>query len=446
MENKNKQAELTVEFQKHELLLELMKIFNTCNNNDDFIGMMLRCAHSRTGIDALALRFSILNDFPYIATAGFSDSFIKSERYLACTDVKAEGGTCTPDRHHECFCGVVLDGANDRSLSCFSANGSFRVDSCDDPDMLSMINSGSRKFRCRCLSEGYNSIALIPVKADQDTIGLLQLCDKRKGIITDDLLNFFESCCEILGLAMRRKNTEFSILKTNIDLENIIEERTTELIRTIADKEKLIDEVNHRIKNNLLIISSLLNLQVMKESDTNIRNALNGALIRINSMGVIHHRLYSNRDLHNINIEEYVLALHNRLMSIYRIDPQMVNFRLNCNNISTNIDTAIPCGLVFNEILSNSLKHALFPQKLLQIDISVEQFADSYSIEISDNGPGLHPDFNPVTDGSLGMELIRELVKQLDGTIQVINKNGLSWKIRIKKENKEETRWKQKTS
>lgn len=446
MENKNNQAELPVEFQKHELLLELMKIFNTCNNNDDFIGMMLRCVHSSTGISALALRFGLLGDFPYIASAGFSESFVESERYLSASEIKADGTASTSGHGYECICGAVLEGTHDSSLSCFTDRGSFRVGNCDDPDLRAMINSGSRKFRCRCIAEGYNSIMLIPVKADKDTLGLLQLCDKRKGIFTDDLLSFFESCCEILGLALRRKNTEFSILKTNIDLENIIEERTTELLRTIADKEKLIDEVNHRIRNNLLIISSLLNLQVMKESDSRIRNALNGALIRINSMGVIHHRLYSTRDLDNINIEEYVLALHNRLMSVYRIDPRMVSFRLNCNDISTNIDTAIPCGLIFNEILSNSLKHALTPQKPLTIEITVKKLADSYSIEISDNGPGLDTGFNPDTDGSLGMELIRELVKQLDGTIQMINKDGLSWKIRIKKENKEETRWKQKTS
>ena len=446
MEIKHKPAESLLKFQKHELLLELMRIFNTCSDKDDFIGIMLRFVHKSTGIDALALRFRIFDDFPYITYAGFSDNFIESERYISRKDHDSACGQCGSGQRYDCICGIILENAQDCSRPCFSAKGSFRVNSCDDRDMLALTGSGSRKFRSRCIKEGYNSIALIPVRAERETIGLLQMCDTRKGIITDDLLAFFESCCEILGLAMRRKSTEHSILKANVDLENIIEERTTELLKTISDKEKLIDEVNHRIKNNLLIISSLLNLQVLKESDTNIRNALNGALVRINSMGIIHQRLYSSRDLDNINIEEYVLALHNRLMSIYRIEPHRLAFKLMCNGISTNIDTAIPCGLIFNEILSNSIKHALKPDRILSITVSVAQSADSYIIEISDNGPGLKADFNPAADGSLGMELIRELVKQLDGTIQVINKDGLVWKISIKKENKEEKRWNQKTS
>ncbi|HPS57816.1 MAG TPA: histidine kinase dimerization/phosphoacceptor domain -containing protein [Spirochaetota bacterium] len=446
MENKPKPTDSTVEFQKHELLLELMKIFNTCGDKDDFIGIMLRCVHSHTGIEALALRFSLFNDFPYITSAGFSEDFIESERYLSSINLGTAAEQGPSNHRYECICGIILEGAQECGLSCFSEKGSFRVNSGDDHDMLALVDSGSRKFRCRCIAEGYNSIALIPVRAGNETVGLLQLCDTRKGIMTNDLLNFFESCCEILGLALRRKNNEYSILKTNIDLENIIEERTTELLKTIADKEKLVDEVNHRIKNNLLIISSLLNLQVMKESDSNIRNALNGALIRINSIGIIHQRLYSSRNLDNINIEKYVLALHNRLLSLYRIDPHRIEFSLMCNGISTNIDTAIPCGLIFNEILSNSIRHALIPEKLLSITVSVAQVADSYIVEITDNGPGLTAAFNPATDGSLGMELIRELVKQLDGTIQVINKDGLTWKISIMKEKKEEKRWIKKTS
>lgn len=432
-------------FQKHELLLELIRLFNTCEDNE-FIGHMLRCMQKHTGIEAFAVRFNLFDDFPYIATAGFSDDFIISERYLCHAGVDIDGDQRTSSNRLECICGMVLEDSEKCPPQCISEKGSFRINSCEDIDLANMAGPGSRKYRFRCIKEGYNSIALIPVRAEKETLGMLQLCDKRKGIITDDLLTFFESCCEIFGYAMRRKNNTHSILKTNIDLEKIIEERTTELLKTIADKEKLLDEVNHRIKNNLLIISSLLNLQVMKESDSNIRNALNGALVRINSMGIIHQRLYGSRDLDNINIEEYVLALHNRLLAIYRIEPQSIRFNLKCNGILTNIDTAIPCGLIFNEILSNSIRHARAPEKLLCISVSIVQTAGMYNIEISDNGPGLQESFNPATDGSLGLELIRELVKQLDGTIQVINKDGLVWRISITKENKEDRRWKQKTS
>lgn len=442
----DKPALSQVQYQKHELLLELMKIFNTCSEKDNFIELMLKSVHSRLGIDAMALRVYNSDDFPYITSAGFSDDFIETERYLACACGDNPPVKNMAKHGYECICGMIIEGAQDKNLACFSQHGSFKVNSSDNRDMLALINSGSRIFRRKCLSEGYNSIALIPVRADKEIIGLLQLCDRRKNIITDDLLSFFESCCEILGLALRKKYTEYSMIKTNLGLEKIVDERTTELLKTIADKEKLIDEVNHRIKNNLLIISSLLNLQVMKESDGNIRNALNGALIRINSMGVIHQRLYSSRDLDNINIEEYVLSLHNSLISSYMLEPHRVRFKLISNNILTNIDTAIPCGLIFNEILSNSIRHALLPDKILSIDVLINQFGNTYQIEVSDNGPGLKEDFNPEKDGSLGMELIRELVKQLDGTIQVFNKDGLVWKISIKKEKKEENRWTQRKS
>ena len=446
MNTDNITAKSPLKFRKHELLFEMLKIFNTCDNKDDFISLMLQGMQSRTGIDAMALRLKLFNDFPIVASAGFSSDFVESGRYLWGKGSDAELSYGTQDHCYDCICGMIIDGSIDRNLNCYSPKGSFRSNSSDDPHIQALLSSGSRRFMQQCIAEGYNTIVIIPVKSDELTTGLLQLCDKRKNIIDDDLLAFFESCCEILGLAMRRKNTENSILKANIDLENIIEQRTIELLKTIADKEKLVDEVNHRIKNNLLIISSLLNLQVMKESDKNIRNALNGALVRINSMGIIHQRLYSSRDLENINIEEYVLALHHRLLSVYKIDPERVNFTLECKGIAVNIDTAIPCGLIFNEILSNSIRHAMVPERMLAIEISVLKQNDLYIIEIYDNGPGFRKGFDPSTDGSLGMELIRELVKQLDGTMQVFNKDGLTWKIAIKKENKEEKRWNQKTS
>lgn len=431
----------TVLFEKHEMLLDVIKMFNTNNNENDIINIMLGIIQYHTGIESIALRVKINNDYPFIAARGFTEDFIRSETLLACSDKE---GTALPP--YECICGMILENVNSTVNPCFTAGGSFRINSPDDPNLKSLTESPNRRFRMRCLAEGYNSIAIVPIRAQEEIMGLMQFNDRRKGIFTDDFILFFESCCHALGLALHRRSVDFGMYKANRDLENIIEERTIELLKTIRDKDRLLDEVNHRIKNNLLIISSLINLQAMKESNLQIREALNGALARINSMGIIHHKLYSSRDLDHIDIEDYLVALYNRIIQAYDIDPSSVEFIQKCKDITVNIDTAIPCGLILNEIISNSVRHGMKTGKKLTVSVIISQTENMYSMVISDNGPGLKTGFNMENNGNLGMELIKALVKQLDGTIDMYNNDGLVCEIRINKELKEENRWKQKMS
>ena len=437
-------ADSPVEFSRHKLLLDVIRQFNKEKDTEKLISRVLRAVQARTGIEAIAMRFKNGNDYTFYSSVGFPDKFIESENSLFVQPENEEGSTSGPGL--ECICGMVAEGCGTDMYPCFTGNGSFCINASDDPSFITLLETCTKKIRKRCIAEGYQSIAIIPIKADKAILGLVQFNDKRKNIFTPDIIDFLESCCFALGGALLRKSIESGMFQTNRNLESIIEERTTELLKTIRDREKLLDEVNHRIKNNLLIISSLLNLQVMKETNTGVRSALNGALMRIDSMGIIHHSLYSSSDLERIAIEEYISALYNRILYTYGIKPGVTEFSLDCRGINVNIDTAIPCGLIINEILSNSVRHGITEGNKLQISVSIWEEGSSYRILINDNGPGLPAGFIPDQDGLLGMELIRSLVKQLDGSMEVYNSDGLTLDIRICGEDKEEKRWRKKKS
>lgn len=436
-----------VQFQKHELLLAIIRALNTTDNEDDSINCIIEMIRSYTGFSAVALRIRKENDYPYYSANGFSKDFTDTERCLL------SGEMCSCDvnnkkfrRDLECICGMVLDRDTPAGQGCFTEYGSFWINSPEDISGSSFIDESRRHFRLKCISEGYSSIAIVPVYAGNELTGLLQMNDRRPGLFDMETILFLESLCSAIGPSILMKSRESAMYEKNRTLEAIIEERTMELLCTIRDKDRLLDEVNHRINNNLLIISSLINLQVMKESNEHIRDALNGALNRINSMGIIHQRLYSSSDLDNIDIEDYIVALYKMIILTYCIDEETADLKLRCSGIAVNIDTAIPCGLIFNEILTNSVKHAAINGRQLRLNIFISQDDNTYNILINDNGPGIKPGFSIDRDGRLGMELIKALVKQLDGTMDFYNNDGLTFELRISREKKEEMRWKPKMS
>lgn len=181
------------------------------------------------------------------------------------------------------------------------------------------------------------------------------------------------------------------------------------------------------------IISSLLNLQAGYLKDEEAVNALKESQARIVSMAMLHENLYRSDNLTGINFENYIKHLIRNLFHTYNVNMEKIKFNIMAQGVFLNIDTAIPCGLIINELVTNSIKHA-FPEGTSgDIKVIMDQDDDKYHLEISDNGIGLPPEFDIKKSSTLGILLVNSLVGQLDGSIEVIRNQGTTYQIIIKK-------------
>lgn len=213
------------------------------------------------------------------------------------------------------------------------------------------------------------------------------------------------------------------------DLTQRIIEENVSLQNSIREKEVLLKEVHHRVKNNLQIISSLLNLQARTIDDPVVRETFDITLTRIHSMATVHELLYKSKDISHINIKDYVQRLVYSLFSSMQGDVPL-KIDMDIHNIVLHINTAIPLGLMINEILTNSLIHGITENKNPEIYVKLSIYGDFYQLNIGDNGKGLRDsDF----DGdSLGLQLILSLVEQLNGRLKLLkDKPGTHYEIRF---------------
>ena len=206
----------------------------------------------------------------------------------------------------------------------------------------------------------------------------------------------------------------------------------TQLKSSLKEKEVLIKEIHHRVKNNMQIVSSMLNLQAQHVDDDEMVDVLLESRNRVKSMAMIHEKLYQSTDLTHINCEDYIKRLVLDLFYSYGISEDQIKLIINVEEIMLNIETAIPCGLIITELVSNSLKHA-FPQgRKGEIKLSVQKFDDNYELIIHDNGIGFPEDIDYNSTDSLGLELVNTLVHQIEGTISMDSNHGTEFKIIFK--------------
>ncbi len=212
------------------------------------------------------------------------------------------------------------------------------------------------------------------------------------------------------------------VIDTDITLRKHMEEQIRE---ALEEKGLLLREIHHRVKNNLQIIISLFNLQTSYVTDTNAYKALKEGQDRIKSMALIHERFYQTDGLSKIDFDDYIKRLAENLMQSFRISPDKVSLIIHAEKISLDIDTAVPCGLIINEIVSNSLKHAFKSERKGEIYIELSQTEpDRFRLVIADNGVGMPEGFSLESSDSLGIQLIQALTDQLEGVMHVESKPG----------------------
>ena len=222
------------------------------------------------------------------------------------------------------------------------------------------------------------------------------------------------------------KLRERSLVKMNTLLEMRVNHRTRLLERKNREKEMLLQEIHHRVKNNLQIVISMLNLQARHVQDPQAKEVMRALKSRVRSMAILHERLYRHDDLGEIDLDDYFRGICESLYEAYGVTEEQVQLELSVPSIKVDIDTAITLGLIVNELVSNTLKYAFpdFTRKgLLRIVLEPHQNGRC-TLTVSDNGKGLPSDFDQRMSHSFGLQLVSSLSKKVNGRINFINNNG----------------------
>ena len=227
--------------------------------------------------------------------------------------------------------------------------------------------------------------------------------------------------------------TRVRILRSrNAQLEAMVNERTKDLQTSLDLQETYLQEVHHRVKNNLQIIGSLLDLQAARETSPETRTALGTGRSRIESISLVHQHLYLHPDSRQINITDFLTEYAQRVEDALLEDENTVDWSLSGEDIQLGIEEAQPFGLLVNELLTNSLRHAIRPGHRLSIAIAWKEVAPGVlELLYSDNGPGLSPSTDTSETDSLGLRLIHRLTGQLKGELTLDGHPRSTWTFRF---------------
>lgn len=230
---------------------------------------------------------------------------------------------------------------------------------------------------------------------------------------------------------LRKSRERLQLQKKQLEREiEARKESEAQLQLLVDEKQMLVKEVHHRVKNNLQVISSLLKLQAASMPDAATKTALLASQGRVSSMSLVHEMFYQSGDLKHLDLEPFLKNLTGFLRSAYDLEGGNVEVRTHTMSILVTLDTAIQVGLVVNELVTNSLKHA-FPARetpgILEISLSAE--SDSAELVVADNGCGLQEGLDWTKTDTLGLQLVQNLAGQLRGTISLDTTNGTAFRL-----------------
>ena len=284
----------------------------------------------------------------------------------------------------------------------------------DAPDIpiIILTGFGDDKFACEALHQGAQDYL---VKGQIDARSMLRA----------------------LRYAVERKKIEKELREANKNLETEItrHKRTEDQLKaSLAEKEVLLKEIHHRVKNNLQLISSLLNLQARRIDDQQTFAVFAECKNKVNSIALIHEKLYQSEDLANINFGEYIHSLTSELFRTFPANLSHIVLKRDLENVFLKVNKAIPCALIVNELFTNALKYGFPPGQKQDGQIAVQLKSNERgktTLMVSDNGVGLpgHLDVNDTK--TLGMQIVNALVNQLHGSVRIDRSMGTAFIIQF---------------
>ncbi|HKL17430.1 MAG TPA: histidine kinase dimerization/phosphoacceptor domain -containing protein, partial [Halalkalibaculum sp.] len=211
-------------------------------------------------------------------------------------------------------------------------------------------------------------------------------------------------------------------------------EAEEQITKSLKEKEILLSEIHHRVKNNLAVISGLLQMQIWETQDTTAETALKDSQLRVQSIALVHEKLYQSENLSYIQFDYYIRDLLQAISSTYMDTHVSVSIKTDLDDIVLNINQAIPCSLLLNELIVNAYKHAFDNGAGGNIYVKTHKNEDTIHLYVKDDGVGLPQDFELDDANSLGMTLINTLTQQLNGEISMKNENGAIFEVNFEAE------------
>jgi len=200
--------------------------------------------------------------------------------------------------------------------------------------------------------------------------------------------------------------------------------------KALHEKEALLREIHHRVKNNMQVVSSLLGLQSRAVSNDETKKMLQDTRNRIHSMALLHETLYESGQLAAVDFPKYIRQMTDYLFRAYAIEPGRIRFHADVERVDLDLDAALPCGLLVNEAIANSLKHAFPEGRAGEVKILLRREPNGTArLELSDDGVGLPEGLDWTTSRSLGLRLIRELALQLSATLEIQSARGTTVRL-----------------
>jgi len=306
----------------------------------------------------------------------------------------------------------------------------------DRNDKIEYVNSFAAKSLGRQPEEiigRYRYSFFPPAIADLQKQHLTKVFDtgvqsRNEGVIIVDGTKIWQDT-ELIPL--KANNKTFAVLGISRDITE--RKRSEEMLRaSLVEKELLLKEIHHRVKNNLGIISALLSLQSSYIADEDIIKVFRDGRDRIKSMALVHENLYRSKDFDNVDFDEYINQLVSYLSQSYGDLAGKISFKVHSENVYLNINTAIPCGMIINELVSNSIKHAFPDGRNGEICICLRSENDGFKLAVNDNGVGIKDGLNIKDPKTLGFRLIDALIKQIDGKMSIDTTNGTRCEIWFK--------------
>ena len=246
---------------------------------------------------------------------------------------------------------------------------------------------------------------------------IVELSNNAQNVIDGDFKARYEGKItdDETGLLALQFNKMLDTINEQINtLDKQVQQKTKKLSIALTEKELLLKELNHRVKNNLYVINSIIGLQVFQTEKTNLESFIKSIQQRINSMALGHELLNKSKNIENLDIKEYIPRLVDTLIKAYIDDPKSCQCTYNLDSVKLDLDRLLSCGLIINELVTNSIKYAFNSKNINKLSISFKKTDKKLYLSVSDNGEC----FNPQEHKGIGLELVDMLVSQLEGEIE----------------------------
>lgn len=294
-----------------------------------------------------------------------------------------------------------------------------------------MVNRANQQFFGKKEEEiiGKTDFELMPIKMAQGcNLTDLQAIENGEVVVNTETIE--DLIYETVKFPVKLESGEIGV---GGFIRDITEQKRAEeaLEKSLKEKDVLLQEIHHRVKNNMQIISSFLSLQKKYVKEEESIDTLTESQNRVKTMAIIHEKLYQSPNLTNINFKEYIESLVWDLFYTYGYEKGNVQPIFDLDEVNIGLDTAIPCGLIINELVSNSLKYA-FPSRKGTIIIEFKSKGEEILLKVADNGVGLPADIEPENAETLGLKLVYILTKQLEGELELDRTHGTEFTIRFK--------------